>query len=470
MVIKRGERADIGRRVMTGLLLLVIGMGLSGCSQGRLREAQGVVAHADSLRTEGPLYSDSAALAQAYSTLERWQWWYADAYAHVCYHYGRLLREREDPVKAMQVFLSAAHSRTHGYHILGRVYSNMGSISHLAEEYSLSYDMYEKSADCFLRDGDSLLYYYGLNNMAFELAQQGKKEGAMTLLMVLEKNCTDKHVLTKSLETKAVAHLYTQQFDSAVFYAKRMIGEGDHAPTGYLVCAQAYSYAGNKDSAICYARHVLQVSQNLFHQNNALYILTNDAPDDEDVRIVAAERADTQKLIETRHGKLTQAVQLLSQDLTRRPNIAWVYAIIGTILIASFAFSILWKRRKNQMHKQITSIADQQANSMIASIKQHIDTDDINSTLHWKNYTAMKKDADLYLGGIVTKLEAQHLNEVEIRFCILTLLNYRLRTIAKTINYSYPSAIKTLKKRISDKLGTTPPELKNFLLHLLPTS
>ena len=82
----------------------------------------------------------------------------------------------------------------------------------------------------------------------------------------------------------------------------------------------------------------------------------------------------------------------------------------------------------------------------------------------------MKKDVDLYMGSIVSKLEKRHLNEVEIRFCILTLLDYRSRTIAKIINYSYPSALKTLKKRISDKLGTTPPNLKDFLLHLLPQS
>lgn len=79
----------------------------------------------------------------------------------------------------------------------------------------------------------------------------------------------------------------------------------------------------------------------------------------------------------------------------------------------------------------------------------------------------MKSDADLYVGGIVSKLEARGLNETEIRFCILTVLDFSLKRIADTIHYSYPSAIKTLKKRISDKLGTTPPELKSFLLYKL---
>lgn len=79
----------------------------------------------------------------------------------------------------------------------------------------------------------------------------------------------------------------------------------------------------------------------------------------------------------------------------------------------------------------------------------------------------MKVEVDLYMGGLVSKLEEHHLNEVEIRFCILTLLDFRLKQIAETIHYGYPSGIKTLKKRISDKLKTSPLALKECLLYKL---
>ena len=79
----------------------------------------------------------------------------------------------------------------------------------------------------------------------------------------------------------------------------------------------------------------------------------------------------------------------------------------------------------------------------------------------------MKSDADLYMGGIARKLEAQKLNETEVRFCILTLLDFSQKQIADTIFYSYPSGIKTLKKRISVKLGTDPQKLKKHLLNML---
>ena len=157
----------MSRYCKIGILVIVMcGVGTS-CSLSDFHEAQAVLAEADSLRVEGQMYTDSIGLAEAYETLGKWQWCYADEYAHACYHYGRLLRDKDNPVAAMQCFINATHSRTHDYHILGRVYSNMGTLCHLAEEYPLSYDMYERCSEMFLRNGDSLLYYYGLNEMAF---------------------------------------------------------------------------------------------------------------------------------------------------------------------------------------------------------------------------------------------------------------------------------------------------------------
>ena len=82
----------------------------------------------------------------------------------------------------------------------------------------------------------------------------------------------------------------------------------------------------------------------------------------------------------------------------------------------------------------------------------------------------MKLDADLYMGSIVSKLETYKLNEVEIRFCILTILDMSLKQIADNIHYGYPSGIKTLKKRTAVKLGTTPPNLKEFLFKMMTNS
>ena len=129
------------------LVLTLAALLLSGCKSRAVEEAREVIAVADSLRAEGQGYTDSVVIAEAYNTLEKWQYLYPTDYVHACYHYGRLLRNNDDPVAAMQVFINGTHSRTKDYHILGRIYSNMGSISHLAGEYQLAYDMYSRSAD-----------------------------------------------------------------------------------------------------------------------------------------------------------------------------------------------------------------------------------------------------------------------------------------------------------------------------------
>ena len=149
---------------------LLAGMVGQGCSSRAIHEAEAVVAQADSLWQAGLMYGidagDSLTLAQAYKTLGDIPLPFGEGlgfgspYAHSCYHYGKLLRAKDYPAEAMQAFINATHSRTRDYHILGRVYSNMGSISHLAGEFQLSYDMYEKSADMFIRNCDSTAYFY----------------------------------------------------------------------------------------------------------------------------------------------------------------------------------------------------------------------------------------------------------------------------------------------------------------------
>ena len=145
------------------LYLLLLVCAFTACTPRSLREAQSVVAQADSLWLAGKLYGmdegDSATLAQAYETLgslSLFNFHFSPSYAHACYHYGKLLRAKEHPVEAMQCFINATHSRTRDYHILGRVYSNMGDIAHLAGELPLDGEI-ERSFQKMIKDGRVLI-------------------------------------------------------------------------------------------------------------------------------------------------------------------------------------------------------------------------------------------------------------------------------------------------------------------------
>jgi tetratricopeptide (TPR) repeat protein len=424
------------------------------------------------------MYDDSTQLARTYSALHAWRAFYADEYAHACYHYGKLLRAKEDPVSAMQVFINATHSRTRDYHILGRVYSNMGDICHLAGDYSMAYDMYRQSGEWYLRNGDTLLYYYDLNNMAFELAEQGKKEEAFRTLIPLNIQFDDKYLQCKIVETKANAYLNAFQYDSAIFCAHKLFPSGENEATILMICSQAYSYMENKDSAAYYAKRVLKSSPSLSDLNNALYILTNDdvSKDLVEVRHIAADRADVQKLLEIRQGKLSQAVQLLEQDLSRKPDWKWLYAVCLTLCIIGVVLGVYIRRK----HQKRTLLSQQiyeleiRTNEAIAHKRLQIisncalysDSNDIRKNLCWNDYDKMCHIVDQQFYMLASKLRHQNmLNEKELRLCILVLLNLSRQEISEILPYAL-SGIGKLKDHTAKKLGSTGKNLHDFLLKM----
>ena len=459
------------------ILCMSFGMLLS-CSSSALHEAQQTVSQADSLWSAGQSCDDSLALAQAYKTLGYWQWFYPDNYVHACYHYGRLLRRKDDPAAAMQAFINATHTRSHDYHLLGRVYSNMGSICHLANEFALSYDMYDRSAGYFLKNGDTLLYYYGLNNMAFELAVQGRKEETFAYLKAIEKHYSDNYIYAKVLETKAVVCLYAQQYDSAVYYAKLLFLQDNYEPTGLIVSAQAYSFLGEKDSAVYYAQRVLDVSQDLFHRNNALYILTNDdeTKNKEEIREIAADRADAQKLLEIRQGKMSQAVQLLQQDLAHKPDLTWLIAIFVTIIVITGIIGtyVKHKHRKHALLAQKIEHLEVKYTELQANKKGQLEqtcstlraSENLQNDLCWKDFDKMCNFVNEHFYLLANKLFQKNvLNETEIRLCVLVLIGLNRAEIAKTLPYALNS-IGKLKDHTAKSLGTTGKNLREFLLLL----
>ena len=447
-----------------------------------MREAQEVVAHADSLR-EAHLYAqneydDSLSLAQAYSTLSDWQCVFPDDYAHACYHYGRLLRAKDNHVEAMKVFIDATHSRTRDFHILGRVYSNMGSMCHLASEYQLSYDMFAKCADCFLQKGDTISYYYGLNDMAFELAEQGKKEETLALLENIEEKCTNTDVISLANLTKTVLYEKIRQHDSVIYYANHLSATGKETATSAITKAQAFYHLQKYDSALYYAHLTLKLSSSLFDKDNAYYILIHcdSIFGGTDVYTLSSIRADNEKEIEIRHGKLSTAVQLLEQDLTRKPDLRWLYSTIGTLVLISFGlfFYVRKKHRKRELLSQQIEELENRNNNTIAQISAQIENNiallsqsaNLKEDLSWSDYNKLCRIVDLQFNLLATKLhKKQVLNETQIRLCVLVLLNLRRVDIADTLPYAQ-NGIGKLKDQTSKLLGTTGKNLRLFLIKI----
>ena len=475
-------------------LLCVVAAGLCGCSPRALHEAEEVVAQADSLWHNGQMYGidegDSATLAQACETLKKQSAVSRQlsevfpfvpctsslcTYAHACYHYGRLLRAKDDPVAAMQVFIDATHSRTRDYHILGRVYSNMGSICHLANEFTLSYDMYQRSADCFLKNGDTIAYYFLLNDMAFEKGMSKDLDNCRSIVHLVKKaELYNEHLTASCNRTLAEAFLIAHQYDSALYFAYealRSSQQQEQEPASLLILAQAYSYIGKNDSAVHYSQQVLNSSHALGDINNALYILTNDdkTKDLEAVRQTAADRSDTQKLLEIRQGKMSQAVQLLEQDLTREPDWKWLYAVIVTLLIigCSLGFYVYKRHKRRQLlSQQINDYQQKRLEDLEICCTALRNSKNLKTELDWTHYDSMCTIVNSRLCGIAERLQAySEITPNDIRLCVLVLLELPYDEIANILNLS-PKSIAKLKSLTAHKLGTTMKNLRVTLVEI----
>ena len=483
------------------VFLLLAGMVGQGCSSRALHEAEAVVAQADSLWQAGLMYGidagDSLSLAQAYETLGAYQFLSpftfhpSSSFTHACYHYGKLLRAKDDPEEAMQAFINATHSRTHDYHILGRVYSNMGDLCHLANEYALSYDMYERSGQMYLLNGDSLLYFYDLNNMAYELAEQGQKDEALTILHTIP--VIDDDLSSLMNLTRAELYMKICLYDSAIYYAHSARSSEMSFIEASLILAQSYSFLTIQDSSVYYANFIIEQSNLLSNINNALYIISNDdkTKDINEVRQASADRSDTQKLIAIRQGKLSQAVQLLEQDLAKTPDLRWLYAVIATIIVICSCI-LFYVHKKRSQHKLLSQQVDDlsKINDSVKEQHEHIKKEyteykdnlltqieqnyavltqspNIFTDIHWKDYNALCQIINDNFGMLAAKLQGiYHLSEKEIRLCILVLLEItNSKLMAEKLYYS-ESGIRNLKNRTAKKLGTNSVKMRNALLKL----
>ena len=485
-----------------------------------VRDAQQTVATADSMRVnEGRLYDDSLALAEAYVTTGKWRYIYPNDYARACYYYGYLLRQHGDQVAAMRAFINGSHApylhrliplpQFTDYHILGRIYSNMGTMCHLAGEFELGYDMYELSARSFYKADDTTAFYYALNAMALQLAEQNMHDETLSLLGKIEMECADANVLTKTWETKAILYKNLAQYDSAIYAAGQLYSNGYSAASGYVTMAQSYEHLGQLDSALFYAQRVLAMPNATSQEKyNMLYILTynNTSISSDEIKQRAEERADIDKeILDPLHIQLAQAIDVLLQDKNRKPYYISIGILIFVICILGMTTRIaalrikrhrkqsletieakfselqhdiseqrekLYEETRYEQQKQLCLQQQQQQlfAEHLAIIEQNCtvirSSNNIPDALCWKDFDQMCRYINDAFFMFVTKLTvAGKFNEYEVRLCVLVLLDLDYETISHILKRAQ-NGIGKAKYRVAQKLGTTTGNLRQVLINL----
>ena len=469
---------------------MVLLLALTGlfCSCSQVEDARQVVAEADSLRAVGSLYDDSLSIAEAAATLSHVRILYPTDYARANYYYGRLLRTRGDQPAAMQAFLRAVHSRTKDHEMIARSYCNIANMCRLAAEHDLAYEINGLGAQEFLLYHDSLMYYHTLICQAVERAEQAQKDEAIAITNLVESNCQDEGVLIKVWETRADAYVRGGMYDSAIYCVRELQSRGNDEPTGYMIMAQAFDGLGQNDSALYYAQKTMEKTNFYGDRYNALYILSHSDSTltTDEALTLTSEREDVRFYeYEPAKVKLTQAVQLLRQDLNRKPDYTWLWAILATALIFCIpgTYYISRKRKDRQLISQQTEELRQEKEQLElhqtqrqATMRQELEANrlaicnshDWQTALQWKDFDTMCDRVNKHFFLFADKLIATRtLDEKEIRLCVLVFLDmFSLKQMAAILPYSQ-TGIRTYKSRVNDKLGNKGHDLRTFLVDTL---
>lgn len=533
-------------KIRITILLLSACMLFSCSTKSNIEEAQRTLAIADSLHMEGIAYNDSANLFKAVETLKHHRLLHPNDYARACYYYGRLLRSNGNQSAAMQAFIDGTQAEYlfrpipnpsfSDYAIMGRIYSNMGTLCHLADSFQLSYQMYEQCATRFAGTNDTTMYYYALNAMAYELAEQQQKDEAFSLLFTIEQECTDKDVLTKLYETRAEAYMKVEQYDSTIYCVNELHKKDYHYSIGYSLKAQAFWELNQMDSALHYAKIVMSLPDATdFEKANMLYILAYNDPSTrkEDALTISEKKHDLEmQIISPQKQQLALAINLLKNSFNRTRyyiNLLLVLFIIGSLTATIWyaTHRISEKKRKayteiaqekeiliettereqqkqaklqqqqlqlqaeilniqlhiadseqkqRELHSKITEynrLRSEQIKNLTAQIEHNCNairhSHDWQKEIHWENFDELCNFINKHFALFADKLKATELlDEKEIRLCILVLLDFSFSNNeqADTIIYSR-SGFGKFKYRLTQKLGTTAKDLREFLLKMI---
>ena len=468
-------------------LFCALGM-LCVCSSCQWREAQEVIAKADSLdQIEHVIYDDTAALRNAIRCLDNpfSRVLMSNTLGKAYYYMGRNYSLSDQIAEAAECYIEADRLQIDDPIYRGRVNSCMGYICAQNNNDSLALTFYKRAHADFVKSGNEWRYAQSLLNISYHHILLHQFVKADSLLHLAKSYQLDSTYIARYLETKGLCFYEQQQYDSALVYFQKGLdywqSEQDKC-FSWLKIMQAYYVRDEElDSAVYYAQKIVSISENPNYVSNAYYCLMQDAKEKDDIQRLsqyAHARTDVLKLLRENSNKYVETTPKLMEYLHNPHPWRWVWISFPTIIVLCILFAIgIWTYRKRScsVHKQLdvlsSHIRTQEANILHQQsllVFERGLTEIMNKyhspRNHWRNYSTLKKDIAPWLCDWTAKLDALPLSEQEKIFCTISLIypNLTDTEIADYMCYAKGS-IRILKNRILKKLGISSLEFSNFL-------
>lgn len=445
------------------------------------------MALADSLDRIGSLYNDTAALRKAAGDLCALN--HRTEKAKALYYLGRNYSLANLDATAVDCYIAADRLRPQDSQLRGRLNGNMAYICAQQKRDSLAVIFFDRCARFYKECGDSIKYAYALLNKSYSYVVLQNFEEADNLWKESASIANNELFISQLWVYRAYYHNCLGEYDLSL----ESVNKGQKSPDKsylYWQYAMSHYYLGNTDSSAYYAEKLIQISSNAAHVMDAYFFLGQKAERDEDIKKVAYyadKRNDWEYIARQGNNQRILAISKIEQYLKNPYDKMLIYAglFIAGLLIIVVTFFLLFvfyrrKHRKVSQHKDNIlseqdliirqlhqSATDSQRERLLASIKEHVNKDDLLHSLHWKDEKQMIVDINLYMFGFADRIHKYPNVTIEnIRIYVLCLLNCSQKEMAQYLHKSEKS-IKNIKARAAKKIGSTSAELHRFLLDFI---
>lgn len=490
---------------MPPLLAVVFCLALAGCTALQQRwQARQALRTADRLDAQGqPLAPDTLLDAAIVHYEQRRITPYAKL-ARAYYYRGRMHRAARRYPQAMHDFAQARHhfTRRTPPALQGRTAANIAYLCALQGNDSLARVYYTEALDWFGQARDTSRMAYTLLDLGGVELRSGHPDRSLHYCRQVLPLAQDSMLHGYVLQDMGQAYYKLGQLDSSLHYMAQALHypyETNNMGIRYLSMAYCYYDWQMLDSAAVYAQKAIDNTTDPNVHYSAYYMLIDwaHATDPSRVKLYSHKRADAGRLLKDRYGALTTAVSIIPLELAERENIhlkkwqgVWVLALL---LCAGGACYLLARMKHRERQSRLTYEQEttrlQQAHEHRLQEERHlqeqrrqqekeqerqgrlerfVQTVNLRNPHLWKDWARLRRETDLCLNGFFMQLEKAYpqLSEQEMRLCLLTLLDYPYDDIANLINKS-PESIGKMKQRLATKIGTSPKEMKWYLLHLV---
>lgn len=387
------------------------------------------------------------------------------------------------------------------YNILGEVYSDMGKICSLQQQYKEARGKYQLAAKNFTIVQKKSAICYSMLGIGATYRCTKEYKIALKYCHKVISQTNDSILLGVAYQEIGNIYMISNQPDSAIHYLKKSLQyptKGtDYAIRNYSL-ADAYTQKKRTDSAEVYTKESLKYPASFFTRRGCYRILVNTTYLKGDIKLMGKYMSIYQQYTDSIRALESQTKAVVIEDLHTnsiettgaRQSLAITILLLVVVALLGGAISyFFYKRNKIRKHEldgyktelnkkrifvsQSISKKIEDSKAIQAVMRKHalpndrikLDKEVYNSSLHINNWDIFTCEMNHAFNGIIDNLQANYpaLSRKEISWCCLQLLNIsnadRILILETTTEGLYK-----MKQRIAQKLNLkSAKELEAFL-------